>query len=103
MAEIILAQSLLLDLNLPNLDDLACDDGIPMDTEQHKLQMDLLIYSLKRWLVQRPDGYVGGNRFVHFLDHAGHREFKVPDVVVLNVPKGIRNPQQITNANVLNN
>jgi hypothetical protein len=58
MAEIILAQFLPPYLNLPNLDDLACDDGIPMDTEQHKLQ---------------------------------------------NVPKGIRNPQQITNATVLNN
>ena len=91
MAEIILAQSLPPDLNLPNLDDLACDDVIPMDTEQHKLQMDLLIYSLKPLLAQRPDGYVGGNRFVHFLDQAGHREFKDPDVlVVLNVPKGIR-------------
>lgn len=61
MAEIILAQSLPPDLNLPHLDDLACDDGIPMDTEQHKLQMDLLIYSLKPWLAPRPDGYVGGN------------------------------------------
>jgi Uma2 family endonuclease len=104
MAEIILAQSLPPYLNLPHLDDLACDDGIPMETEQHKLQMDLLIYSLKPWLAQRPDGYVGGNRFVHLLDHVGHREFKGPDVfVVLNVPKGICNPQQITNANVLNN
>ena len=91
MAEIILAQSLPPHLNLPPLDDLACDDDIPMETEQHKLQMDLLIYSLKPWLAQRPDGYVGGNMFVHFIDQAGHREFRGPDVfVALGVPKGIR-------------
>jgi Uma2 family endonuclease len=91
MAGIILAQSLPPYLNLPPLDDLACDDNIPMETEQHKLQMDLLIYSLKPWLTQRPDGYVGGNRFVHFIDQAGHREFRGPDVfVALGIPKGIR-------------
>jgi len=29
----------------PGEDDLPSDDGVPMETERHKLQMDLLIYS----------------------------------------------------------
>nr|WP_330359423.1 hypothetical protein [Moorena bouillonii] len=45
--------------------DLPCDDGIPMETERHKLQMQLLIDPLLPWLAQREDGYVGGNMFLH--------------------------------------
>jgi hypothetical protein len=39
-------------------------DGIPMETERHKLHKDLLINSLKPWLGEK--GYVGGNMFVYF-------------------------------------
>ena len=49
---------------LPTQDDLPCDDGVPMETERHKKQMDLLVYSLEPWLGER--GYVGGNMFVYF-------------------------------------
>jgi Uma2 family endonuclease len=76
---------------LPTFDELACEDDIPMETEQHKLQMELLIDSLRLWLAQFPNGYVGGNMFVHYLTANGHKEFKGPDVlVVLDAPKGIR-------------
>ena len=76
---------------LPADDELACEDNIPMETEQHKLQMELLIDSLRLWLDKLPNGYVGGNMFVHYLTPSGHRAFKGPDViVVLDVPKGLR-------------
>jgi len=76
---------------LPTFDELACEDDIPMETEQHKLQMELLIDSLRLWLDQFPNGYVGGNMFVHYLTASGHKAFKGPDVlVVLDAPKGIR-------------
>ncbi|MCK5522364.1 MAG: Uma2 family endonuclease [Thiomargarita sp.] len=76
---------------LPSNDQLVCEDDIPMETEQHKLQMELLIDSLRLWLDKIPNGYVGGNMFVHYLTRSGHKAFKGPDViVVLDVPKGIR-------------
>ena len=37
-----------------------------METEQHKLQMELLSNSLKPWLAQQGGGYVGGDMFVYF-------------------------------------
>ncbi len=77
----------------PTQDELPCDDGVPMETERHKLQMDLLIYPLKPWLRQHPEGgYVGGNMFVYFsLAQIRHQDFCGPDVfVVLGVPKGER-------------
>jgi Uma2 family endonuclease len=76
---------------LPSNDQLVCEDDIPMETEQHKLQMELLIDSLRLWLDKIPNGYVGGNMFVHYLTRSGHKAFKGADViVVLDVPKGIR-------------
>jgi Uma2 family endonuclease len=77
----------LLKLSLPTQDDLPSDDGVPMETERHKKQMDLLIYSLVPWLDER--GYVGGNMFVYYsIKQVRYQDFQGPDVfVVLDVPK----------------
>ncbi|WP_448573593.1 Uma2 family endonuclease [Trichothermofontia sp.] len=76
----------------PTQDDLPCDDGVPMESQRHKLQMDLLIDALIPWLEAREDGYVGGNMFVYYsLKQVRNQDFRGPDVfVVLNVPKGER-------------
>jgi Uma2 family endonuclease len=77
----------------PTQDELPYDDAEPMESERHKLQMDLLIYTLKPWLSQRPEGgYVGGNMFVYFsLEQVRHQDFRGPDVfVALGVPRGER-------------
>lgn len=73
----------------PTQDELPCDDGVPMETQRHKFQMDLLIDQLIPWLEQREDGYVGGNMFVYFsLAQVKNQDFKGPDVfAVLDVPK----------------
>ncbi|MDM8561483.1 Uma2 family endonuclease [Candidatus Parabeggiatoa sp. HSG14] len=85
--EMALSQGMIL---LP-FNELACEDNIPIETEQHKLQMELLIDSLRLWLNKLPNGYVGGNMFIHYLTPKGHKAFKGLDViVVLDVPKGIR-------------
>lgn len=67
-----MAETALLDLdNLPEIeipptqDQLPCDDGIPMETARHKLQMDLLVNPLSSWLANR-EAYVAGNMFVCF-------------------------------------
>ncbi len=67
----------------PTQDDLPYEDGVPMETERHRLQMDLLIRTLKPWLEQRGDGYVGGNMFVYYsLHQVRNEDFKGPDVFV---------------------
>lgn len=74
----------------PTQDELPCDDGMPMETERHKLQMDLLIHPLKPWLNRHPEGgYVGGNMFVYFsLEQVRKQDFRGPDVfVALEVPR----------------
>ncbi len=76
----------------PGQDELPCDDGVPMETARHRMQMDLLINSLETWLEQREDGFVGGNMFVYFsLAQVRNQDFKGPDFfAVLGVPKGER-------------
>jgi hypothetical protein len=48
----------------PTQDQLPSDDGVQIETQRHRLQMDLLMETLRPWLTQRQDGYVGGNRFL---------------------------------------
>ncbi|MFM6452581.1 MAG: Uma2 family endonuclease [Planktothrix sp.] len=73
----------------PTQDELPFDDGVPMETQRHKLQMDLLIDQLIPWLEQREEGYVGGNMFLYFsLAQVRNQDFKGPDFfAVLGVPK----------------
>jgi Uma2 family endonuclease len=63
-----------------------------METERHRLQMELLINTLNPWLAQRKAGYVGGNMFVYFsMAQVRNQDFKGPDVfVVMDVPRGER-------------
>ncbi|BAZ15574.1 hypothetical protein NIES4071_74460 [Calothrix sp. NIES-4071] len=72
--------------------ELPYDDNTTMETQRHKVQMELLIDTLLPWLDQRPDGYVGGNMFVYYsLAQVKNTDFKGPDFfVVLDVPKGER-------------
>jgi Uma2 family endonuclease len=73
----------------PTQDQLPCDDGVPMETQRHKMQMDLLIETLYPWLEAREDGYVGGNMFIYYsLAQVKNQDFKGPDFfAVLGVPK----------------
>lgn len=87
MTEIILAET---SVKLPPTQaELPCDDGIPMESQRHKYQMDMLIDTLLPWLAQRSDGYVGGNMFVYFsLAQVKSQDFRGPDFfAVLGVPK----------------
>jgi Uma2 family endonuclease len=73
----------------PTEDELPCDDGMPMETQRHVLQMQLLIDPLRLFWADRSDAYVGGNMFVYFsLEQVRHRDFRGPDFfAVLGVPK----------------
>lgn len=76
----------------PTQDELPYEDDIPMESERHKLQMELLLETLQPWLAQRGDGYAGGNMFLYFsLAQTRGQYFRGPDVfVVLDVPRGER-------------
>jgi Uma2 family endonuclease len=76
----------------PTQTDLPYDDGAPMESQRHQLQMALLLDGLRLWLEGRDDGFVGGNMFVYYsLAQVRNRDFKGPDVfVALGVPKGER-------------
>ncbi|MBD2145108.1 Uma2 family endonuclease [Sphaerospermopsis sp. FACHB-1194] len=73
----------------PTQAELPYDDGIPMETQRHKLQLDILIDTIQPWLDQRTDGYVGGNMFVYYsLAQLKNQDFRGPDFfTVLGVPK----------------
>lgn len=75
----------------PTQAELPCDDGIPIKSQRHKAQIDLLIDRLSPWLAERADGYVGGNMFVYFsMAQLRNHDFREPDFfAVLNVPTGI--------------
>jgi Uma2 family endonuclease len=76
----------------PTQDELPWDDGVPMESQRHKLQMDLLLETLQPWLAERDHGYVGGNMFLYYsLAQVRNRDFMGPDVfAVVGVPKGER-------------
>jgi Uma2 family endonuclease len=75
----------------PTQDELLYDDGIPMETYRHKLQMDLLVDPLDAWLSDR-EAFVSGNMFVYFSpNQLKNHDFRGPDMfAVLDVPKGER-------------
>ncbi len=90
MADIVLAEP---NIALPPTQaDLPYDDGVPMESWRHKVQMDLLIDALGPWLAERADGFVGGNMFVYYsLAQVKHQDFRGPDFfAALGVPKGER-------------
>jgi len=76
----------------PTQAELPYDDGIPMESQRHKTQMELLIDVISIWLGDKSDGYVGGNMFVYFsLAQIKNKDFRGPDFfVVLGVPKAER-------------
>lgn len=76
----------------PGQNELPCDDGEPMETYLHRLQMNLLIDSLEDAWHDRKDYFVGGNMFVYFSElQVKKNDFRGPDVfVVLDTERRVR-------------
>ena len=76
----------------PRGEDLPCDDGVPMESEMHVHQMNLLTESLRVGWADRDDFYVGGNMFVYYSElQSKTNDFRGPDVfVVLDTVKKVR-------------
>jgi Uma2 family endonuclease len=73
----------------PTEDELPYDDGMPMETQRHALQLQLLMDPLRLYWADRQDVFVGGNMFVYFsLEQVRNRDFRGPDFfVALDVPR----------------
>jgi Uma2 family endonuclease len=81
-----------LPIALPSQEQLPCRDGVPMETQRHKMQMDLLLETLYAWLAAKDNGYIGGNMFVYYSSsQLKNQDFKGSDFfAVLDVPKAER-------------
>jgi Uma2 family endonuclease len=68
---------------LPSEDELPCDDGMPMETARHRMQMELLLRGLELWSEARGDVVANGNQFLYFnTEHLRAQDFRGPDVYV---------------------
>jgi Uma2 family endonuclease len=68
----------------PGQDQLPSEDGVPMETNRHRAQMNLLVDTLADHWAERDDFYVGGNMFVYFSELQTKGEyFRGPDVFVV--------------------
>jgi len=90
MQEMTVAELAALGVEMPPTEDaLPYDDGMPLESERHMLQLQLLLDPLRRFWADRQDVYVGGNMFVYFsLEQVRNQDFRGPDFfAVLGVPK----------------
>ncbi|HIK09909.1 MAG TPA: Uma2 family endonuclease [Oscillatoriaceae cyanobacterium M33_DOE_052] len=67
--------------------DLIFDDGEPLESNRHRIGMNVLIRSLQQAWSQRNDFFTGGNMFVYYSSaQIRNREFRGPDFfAVLNI------------------
>ncbi len=72
----------------PTEDELPSDDGVPMETGRHRMQMELLIETLEVAWPER-NFHAGGNMFVYFSPTQAYEyDYRGPDVfVALDVPR----------------
>ena len=91
MSEHILKDSFLDQHKLPGENELPYSDGIPMESQLHVMQMQLLAETLEEHFLDQ-DVYVGSNMFVYFSpDQVKTEDFRGQDVfVALNVSKRVR-------------
>jgi Uma2 family endonuclease len=67
--------------------DLIFDDGEPLESNRHRIAMNVLIRSLQQAWSDRNDYFTGGNMFIYYSSaQVRNRDFRGPDFfVVLNV------------------
>lgn len=65
--------------------DLPSEDGIPMETNWHRIAMNLLIDSVHALWRDRTDYFADVNMFIYFsLDQLLRKHYREPDVFVVN-------------------
>jgi Uma2 family endonuclease len=60
--------------------DLIFDDGEPLESNRHRIAMNVLIRSLQQAWIDRNDFFTGGNMFIYYSStQAKNRDFRGPD------------------------
>jgi Uma2 family endonuclease len=78
----------------PPPDDLIFDDGEPLESNRHRIAMNVLIDSTLQALAARSDFFAGGNMFVYYSrNQAMNRDFRGPDFFVALDVDGSRERQ----------
>jgi Uma2 family endonuclease len=81
---------LLPEIQLPPTD-LPTEDGVPLETNWHRVQINLLIDSLHAYWRDRSDYYAGGNMFIYFsTEQVRSRDYRGPDVFIVKDVDGTR-------------
>lgn len=63
--------------------DLIFDDGEPLESNRHRIAMNVLIRSLEQAWLERNDFFAGGNMFIYYSSaQARNRDFREPDFFV---------------------
>ncbi len=63
--------------------DLPYDDGEPLESNRHRIAMNVLIDGAYAALAERDDFFAGGNMFLYYnVDQARNRDFRGPDFFV---------------------
>ncbi len=64
--------------------DLPTEDGVPLESHWHRMQINLLLDSLTHRWRHRQDFFAGGNMFIYYsLQQVRSREYKGPDLFVV--------------------
>jgi Uma2 family endonuclease len=72
--------------------ELPAEDGIPLETNWHRIEMNLLIDSVHSLWHDRSDYFTGGNMFIYFsLEQVRNRDYRGPDFFVVKGVDGTRN------------
>jgi len=74
--------------------DLVFDDGEPLESNRHRIAMNVLIRSVQQALASRSDFFAGGNMFVYYSrNQTMNRDFRGPDFFVVLEVDGSRERQ----------
>lgn len=74
--------------------DLIFDDGEPLESNRHRIALNVLIDSMLQAWPERTDFFAGGNMFVYYSRHQGmNRDFRGPDFFVVVGVEGDRERQ----------
>ncbi len=75
---------------IPKLD-LTTEDGIPLESNWHRLQIQLLVDCTRQHWRGRTDFFAGGNMFIYYsLKQARTKEYRGPDFFVVKEVDGTR-------------
>ena len=70
--------------DLPDSSQLPEEDGVPLETNWHRSQMNLLIDVVRHRWRDRQDFFAGGNMFVYYsMNQVRNRDYKGPDFFVV--------------------